>query len=271
MIRTIVRDIWQSRELLHQFVLRDLRLRYRQAVMGVAWALLMPCLTILAGLVVRGALARAGGDAPSLAGVVLKSWGWAFFAGSLNFATMSLLANIALVTKIWFPREVLPLSAIAAQAVDAGVGLLLLAVLLPFLGADLGLAALWLPVLLVLLVGFTTGVGMLLACANLFLRDVKYILQVVLTFGIFFTPVLLEPAQMGRLGAVAMLNPLAPILEGLRLAVVVNHDLLTPLQQGGVVTWQPWWLGYSLAWTLVTLWLGLRTFRGSAARFAEAY
>jgi ABC-type polysaccharide/polyol phosphate export permease len=231
----------------------------------------MPALTIAAGLVIKGALSRGGGDTPSLAGIALKSWAWAFFAGSMNFATMSLLTNISLVTKIWFPREVLPLGAVLAQCVDSLVGLAILAILAPFLGAVAGWSILWLPLLLLLLMMLTTGLAFLFACANIFFRDVKYILQVLLTFGIFFTPVLLEPAQMGRYAEVLMLNPLSPILEGLRLAVTAGHDLLQPLDVKGVAAWRPWWLAYSAGWSFLLLWSGLRLFRGSAARFAEAY
>jgi ABC-type polysaccharide/polyol phosphate export permease len=189
----------------------------------------------------------------------------------MNFATMSLLTNISLVTKIWFPREVLPLGAVLAQCVDSLVGLVILALLAPFLGAVAGWSILWLPLLLLLLVMLTTGLAFLFACANIFFRDVKYILQVLLTFGIFFTPVLLEPAQMGRYGEILMLNPLSPILEGLRLAVTAGHNLLQPLDLNGAVAWRPWWLAYSAGWSFLLLWAGLRLFRGSAARFAEAY
>ena len=278
MIGAILRDIWASRELLDQLVRRDVRLRYRQAVMGFAWALFMPALTIAAGLVIRGALAGAGMAGPSLAGIAFKSWAWAFFAGAMNFATMSLLANIQLVTKIWFPREVLPLASVLAQCVDAAVGFLIL-VILSIVGAFVPISfhvvpswsMLWVPVILVLLVGFTTGLAFLFACANIFFRDVKYILQVLLTFGIFFTPVFLERAQLGRIGGIVMMNPLSPILEGLRLAGTAGHDLSQPLMINGIAAWHPWWLAYSAAWTLAVCWSGLRLFRTASTRFAEAY
>jgi ABC-type polysaccharide/polyol phosphate export permease len=107
MILTIWRDIWASRELLQQLVQRDLRLRYRQAVMGFGWAILMPVLTISAGLIIRSFVAQSGASegVPSIAGIAIKSWGWSFFAGAMNFATMSLLTNVQLVTKIYFPRS----------------------------------------------------------------------------------------------------------------------------------------------------------------------
>lgn len=239
--------------------------------MGFAWALLMPALTISAGLIIKGALARGGGDTPSISGIALKSWAWAFFAGAMNFATMSLLTNISLVTKIWFPREVLPLSSVLAQCVDALVGLVVLGLVAPLLGVSMSWAILWLPLLLVILFVFTTGLAFLFACANIFFRDVKYILQVLLTFGIFFTPVLLEPSQMGRFAEIMMMNPLAPILEGLRFAVTEGHNLLRPLDVGGVVGWRPWWLAYSAGTSMLLLWGSLRLFRASTASFAESY
>lgn len=271
-IRSIINDLWNSRELINQLVKRDVKLRYRQAVMGFGWALLMPILTISAGLVIKGALAQAGGSTPSMAGIVLKSWAWAFFAGSMNFATMSLLGNINIVTKIWFPREVLPLSSVLAQAVDGLVGLAFIALITPFLGATLGWSLIWFPLLVLLLILLTMGLGFVFSCANIFFRDMKYILQVLLTFGIFFTPVFLEPEQMGRFAKVIMLNPLSPILEGMRLAATAGHNLAFPLvDAAGKTLWQPWWLGYSAFWAGLTLWVGLRLFRAGSAFFAEVW
>ena len=151
-------------------------------------------------------------------GIAMKAVPWSFFVGALGFATNSLTGNSNLVTKIYFPREVLPLAATLAQVADSAIGLSALLVAGLFLGVHFGAAALWAPVL-VLLIAFTAGSALVVSCANLFFRDVKYIVQVLLSFGIFFTPVFFEPEMLGPTGArLMMLNPLAPILEGLRLA-----------------------------------------------------
>lgn len=275
MIGVIVRDLWASRELLHQLVQRDLRLRYRQAVMGFAWAIFLPALTIGAGLIIRSLVTRAGaaGSELSLGGIAIKSWGWAFFAGAMNFATASLLANIQLVTKIYFPREVLPLASIVAQGFDSLLALGVLLLLGPWIGFHWSAALLWVPYLVLLLVLLTTGLALLFACANVFFRDVKYILQVLLMFGIFFTPVLVEPAMVSvRAGQLLMLNPLGPILEGLRLVLVDGRSL------GGAITaadgravWLPWQLGYASAVAFLVLIAGMVAFRRSAVAFAEYY
>jgi lipopolysaccharide transport system permease protein len=246
-------EVWQHRELLEQLTRRDIKLRYKQAAMGFAWAVFMPCLIVLSGLIIRYAMAQISGQAlvkSDIANIAVKGVGWAFFVGALGFATASLVGNSNLVTKIYFPREVLPLSSVGAQAFDTSIGLVTLIVILPFLGVRLNASLLWVPLLLVLLVLFTTGVSLFLACANLFFRDVKYIVQIVLMFGIFFTPIFFEPSMLGTRGAhLAMLNPLTGILEGMRLSIVNGHNLIYPLTTviHGVETpvWEPWELVYS--------------------------
>ena len=273
-----IRDVAASRELLRQLVLRDLRVRYKQAVLGFGWAVVMPMLIVLAGMLVRFAMARSSGEAMSAAvigGIAVKALPWAFFAGAMSAATQSLLANKSLLTKIYFPREVLPLATIITQCVDTALGSLVVAVLLAVLGLEPTLQLAWVPLLVVLLVLFTTAVGLFVACANLFFRDVKYIVQVTLTFGIFATPVFFEPAMFGPTGAhVLLLNPVSPFIEGLRLAVVEGHNLALPLivsldGEPPVTAWSPWYLVYSAAWALIGSLLSLRLFRGLTDHFAE--
>lgn len=247
----ILRDFRDYRELLYQLTLRDIRIRYKQAVMGFGWALLVPMSVVAAGLVVRFAMAQfaGGGLARSdVATMALKAVVWAFFVGSVSFATGSLTGNMNLVTKIYFPREVLPLSATLAQGFDTTIAGVTLAVLIQFLGVRGSWALLWTPALALLLFLMTATVGLLVSCGNLFFRDVKYLVQVLLMFGIFFTPVMFEPIALGSLGAqLIMLNPLSPILEGLRLCVIEGHDLLQPVVVLGkagdvVLAWSPWYL-----------------------------
>ncbi len=263
LLATIVRDVWSSRELLHQLVQRDLRLRYRQAVMGFGWAIFMPILTVGAGLVIRAAVTQngIGGGVASIGSMALKAWAWTFFAGAMNFATMSLLSNVSLVTKIYFPREVLPLASIATQCVDSLIGLtliLLVGIVTPVMAFQWSLQALWLLPMILLLVGFTTGLALVFACANLFFRDVKYILQVLLTFGIFSTPVFFEPsAYSPRVAWLIMANPISPMMEGLSVSLGRGMSLLsTVVEQGphGPVTiWSPGYFAYAVAVTIIAI------------------
>jgi ABC-type polysaccharide/polyol phosphate export permease len=270
-------EVWEHRELLEQLTRRDIKLRYKQAAMGFAWAIFMPCLIVLSGLIIRFAMAQISGQTlkrVDVANIAIKGVGWAFFVGALGFATASLVGNSNLVTKIYFPREVLPLSSVGAQAFDTSIGLLTLIVIMPFLGVRLHTSFVWIPLLLLLLVLFTTGVSLFLSCANLFFRDVKYIVQVVLMFGIFFTPIFFEPSMLGVRGAhLAMLNPLTGILEGLRLSVVQGHNLLYPLSVvvKGVErpVWEPWELVYSGVFAIVAVFGAAVMFRRLQHLFAE--
>ncbi len=270
-------ELWKYRELLYELTLRDVRIRYKQAVMGFAWAILMPALIVAAGTLVRFAMAYMGGGHVArdvIAGMAVKALPWAFFVGAIGFATSSLTGNLPLVSKIYFPREVLPLSATFAQSFDSTIGAITVGIALPLLGIHYGLAVLWAPLLAALIFCVTAGAALFLGCANLFFRDVKYIVQVMLTFGIFFTPVFFEPRMFGPLGArLMMLNPLAPLLEGLRLSVVEGHNLLQPLvimgKKGAVVAWSPWYLAYGAAWAVLGLVVSMLVFHRTEGKFAE--
>jgi lipopolysaccharide transport system permease protein len=256
----MVRELVQCRDLLWQMTLRDLRVRYKQAAIGFGWALLMPSLIVLAGFVVKYAMAQVAGlplEMTSLAGVVLKALPWGLFVGAVGFATTSLTSNLNLVTKIYFPREVFPLACLLTQLVDSTLGALVATGLLFALHAGaLSWALLWVPVLALLAVLLTAGACFFLSCANLFFRDVKYLVQVFLTFGIFFTPVFFDAENLGPTGSqLLMLNPLAPLLEGLRLAVLEQHNLFEvgyaiTAQGDSFIAWHPWYLAYAGLWAL---------------------
>jgi len=276
-IREILTDLRESRDLLFELTRRDVRIRYKQAVMGFGWAVFMPIMIVISGSIVRLVMARlSGGDFErgAVAVMAVKSLPWAFFVGSIGFAVSSLTGNNNLISKIYFPREVLPLAAILAQGFDTGIGAAVLCLVLPFLGVQLHWGILWLPVLLVMLLGFTVAAALFLSAANLFFRDVKFIVQVVLMFGIFFTPVFFEPAMLGPTGAkVIMMNPLAPIVEGLRLSIIDGHNLLTPLvsvEAGqSVLAWSPWYLLSGVVWAVAGLVLSAILFHRAEYRFAE--
>lgn len=254
-------ELIQYRELLWQMVVRDVKIRYKQAVMGFAWAILMPIMIVGSGFLIKYVMAQVAGEsinAPGISGMAVKALGWAFFVGAVGFAANSLTGNINLVTKIYFPREVFPFSAVVTQAFDSaigGIGVGLLLLLVARIGVSL--QSLWALPLVVLLILFTAALSLFLSCANVFFRDVKYLVQVILTFGIFFTPVFYEPQFFGPTGCqLMMLNPLAPLLDGLRLAVIDHHNLLTTLtvtlpDGAQTLAWTPWYLAYAAAWSVL--------------------
>ncbi|HEV8448932.1 MAG TPA: ABC transporter permease [Gemmatimonadaceae bacterium] len=274
----IVGEIWESRDLVVQFVLRDLTLRYTQAVMGFAWALLMPILIVGAGMmfrVVLATLANSPLEGSSIASLAAKALPWAFFSGALSQATSSVIGNSNLISKVYFPREVLPLSTVIAQSPDLVVGLVVVASVMPFIDkTGLSWSGLWVIAVLLLLMLFTVGCALFLSCANLFFRDVKYIVQVLLNFGVFATPVFFEPQMLGPKGAsIMMVLPLSPFIQAMDVALVHGHSLAETIvvasRKGDVVVWAPWMLAYAAGWSLFLIITGIYVFRSGSSRFAE--
>jgi ABC-type polysaccharide/polyol phosphate export permease len=243
--------------------------------MGFAWAILTPLLVVSAGVLVRVALQRSAGtpiELADIAGIAVKGLGWSFFAGATGFAVNVLTLNAGLIGKIYFPREALPLSAVLASTFDALIAGTVIAIALPILGWRPDWALLWAPLLMAILFALTLAFCLLVSCANLFFRDVKYLVQLMISFGIFFTPVFYEPVILGaRFAPLQMLNPLAPLLEGLRLAIAAGHNLLDPIADPatGILVWSPLYLAYSAAFALIGLMASTLIFHRSQYRFAE--
>jgi len=256
----VLAELFEHRQLLYMLAWRDVKIRYKQSAMGFLWAILMPALIIAAGVLVRYAFSAGSGRRfalSDLAAVTLKSVPWAFFVGAIRFATSSLTGNSNLVTKIYFPREVFPLSAVLAALFDFAVASVAILPVLIAANVGVSLELLWLPLILLLLVLLTTGAGMLLACANVFFRDVKYLVEVFLTFGILFTPVFYEARMFGKWAPVLLLNPVGAILEAMNNVVVLHKppEIL--------------WLTYAACWSLGGLLVAARIFDRAEASFAE--
>lgn len=248
------------RELVVVLTWRDVKIKYKQSVMGLLWAVLMPTIIVVAGMLIRLAMSKMSGTPLSpdhLASICVKAAPWAFIVGALRFATNSLTGNANLLTKINCPRIAFPVSAVLSALFDLLIAILPIAVVLAWCGVTASLALLWVPVILVLLCCFVTGLGMALSALNLFFRDVKYIVEVLLTFAIFFTPVVYESDMLGEWRPLLLLNPVAPLLEGLRTVVVVREapDLA--------------WLLYSTAMCLIFFVGGWYLFLRLEPAFAE--
>ncbi len=256
-----LRELLQYRELLYMLVYRDIKVRYKQSVMGFLWAILMPVLIVMAGVVVRYGYALTSGkhlQTADILSVAVRSLPWAFLVSSIRFGCNSLIGNPNLVTKIYFPKEIFPLAAVLASLFDFFVASGALIILLIVLRAGWSVYLLWTPVLIVLTVMLAAGIGMIVSAASLFFRDVKYIVEVVLTFGIFFTPVFYDVGMLGRKGKWLLLNPIAPILEGL-------SDCIASHRPPDVH-----WLGYSLGFGIAVLLGGYVFFKHLEPAFAES-
>jgi lipopolysaccharide transport system permease protein len=247
----------QFRELLFQMVRRDLLIRYKQSVMGFGWAIFMPLVnTILFSAVfMRVAPIEVGMPYPLFAFSGLLVWN--LFSMALKFSTTSLTSNPNLVTKVYFPREIFPFSAVIVASVDSAVGAVVLAAVMFYYGVAPTSTALFLPVVILVHLCLTAGVALLLAMGNLFYRDVKYLSEVAITAWMFGTTVLYPLSSVGGwLGAVLKLNPMTPIVDAYR-AVLLQGQL--PGQAFAITA----------AVSVALLFVGWLSFHRSEFEFAE--
>jgi len=255
-----IKEILKYRDLLMMLTLRDIRIRYKQAAMGFIWAIFMPMVAVSAGIFIKKAMAVVSGETVDMLGIVsiaVKVLPWTLFISSIRFAVQSLVGNRDLVTKIYFPRAVLPLASVLACLFDFSISVCVLIVILTINKLGISIYLLYVPLILFFLILLTTGLGLLLAASNLFFRDVKYVVEVILMFGIFYTPVFYSASQMGNWQTLLLLNPMGSLLEAINNVVV--------LKQGPDL----YWLSYSGGVSVLIFYLGAIIFRKQEPLFAE--
>lgn len=216
-VKEIVGEQYEFRELLYQMTRRDLLLRYKQAVMGFGWAVFMPLLNTAVFSIIFTRVAPLETNLPYPLFAYCGLLAWNFSASSFRFAVTSLTSNAGLVTKVYFPREIFPISAVMVSLVDLAVGSTVLIALMIYYQIVPTAAILALPWVLSVHIVFTLGISLLLAMGNLFYRDVKYLFELVLTIWMFLSAVLYPVSQIGgTAGRIMTLNPMTPILEAYR-------------------------------------------------------
>lgn len=170
-MRAELRELWKFRELLYMITYRDIKVRYKQSIMGFMWAVLMPVLIVMSGIVVRFAYALAAHSqlgTADVASVAVKSLPWAFMVSSIRFACLSLINNKELVTKIYFPKEIFPVAAVMASLFDLLVASGALVIFLIIIRIGGGPNLIWVPVLLLTMILLAAGIGMIVSAASLF-------------------------------------------------------------------------------------------------------
>jgi homopolymeric O-antigen transport system permease protein len=223
-VREMVREQLDYRDLLFQITRRDLSLRYTQTIMGFGWAIFMPLVNTIIFTVVftKVATLDVGMPYPLFAYCGLLIWN--LFASAVRFSLTSLSSNTNLVAKVYFPREIFPFSAVTVSFVDFLVGSVVLVGMMIYYRTALTPAILFLPVVLAVCLLFTAAVGLILAMANLFYRDVKYIFEVIITFWMFATSVLYPVDKItGVFGVLIRLNPMTPIVDAFRQVLLFGR------------------------------------------------
>jgi len=219
-------ELWDFRELLYFFVWRDIKIRYKQTVIGVAWAVLQPFLTMLVFSLFFGKLAHIpSGGLPYPIFYYSALLPWLYFATSLQNATNAIVENQRVITKVYFPRLALPLSSVLAGLVDFGVSFVMFVAMMIYYGIRPRATMLWLPAFLLLAILTALGVGLWLSALNAIYRDVRYVMPFLVQFWMFASPVAypssLVPEKWRWLYG---LNPMAGVIEGFRWSLAGNGE-----------------------------------------------
>lgn len=231
-IREALAELWQSRELVRTLVERDLRARYRRALLGFAWVIITPVVFMVVFTVFFQRVAKVdtqGAPYPLFAYIGFTAW--SFFSRSVSMGSHSLIGN-SLLKKVYCPREIFPLSSIITVGVDTAVALGALAVLFVVTDFTPRITVLWVPVLIIVQLAFVVGVTLTVAAVAVYVRDLTQALPMLLQLGLFATPVAygldVVPAHLRWLYAI--LNPLVPVIDGYRRVVLYglapNWELL---------------------------------------------
>lgn len=247
--RLDARELWRYRELLYFLVWRDIKIRYKQTALGAAWAVLQPLTTMVVFSLFFGRLAglenRTGG-VPYPIFVYAGLLPWTFVANTVGACGNSILNEIHLITKVYFPRLVIPLSTAGAGLVDFGVAFVVLLGMIAWYGVGASVQLVALPLLLAGLVLAATGVGLFFAALTVAYRDFRYVVPFTVQLWMFVTPVIYPPAIVPReLRWLLLANPVAGTIEGFRaailgtpmpwLAMAVSLAISTGLFAGGVI------------------------------------
>jgi lipopolysaccharide transport system permease protein len=254
-----LRDLWLYRELLYFLTWRDVKVRYKQTLLGAAWAILQPLLTMAIFTLLFGRLAGIKSDGVpypifAYAGLLI----WTFFANAVTNSGNSLVGSANLITKIYFPRMIIPGASVGAGLVDLAIAFLIQIALMIYYHIGLTFAILMVPFLILLTSLLALGVGMWLSALNVKYRDIRYTIPFLVQLWMFASPVI-YPASMlnGKLRFVLMLNPLTGIIENFRVAFFDKNSF----------DWKS--LGISAAITLSVLVYSAYSFRRMERDFAD--
>ena len=220
-----LKELWDFRELTITIAERDLRVRYKQAVLGIVWAVIAPVVMMIAFTVLFNRFAKVNtGGVPYALFSYLGLLPWTFFSSSISSGGLSLVTNNELLNKLYCPREVFPIAAIADATVDALIATCVLALLFPITGFAPKAQIYYLPLLLMVMTMFTLGVTLAVSAVVVYARDLRLVLPLAIQVGLFVTPVVYGTSSISTskvfLLVFSALNPLVPVIDGLRDSVL---------------------------------------------------
>ncbi len=221
------RELWRFRELLYFLAWRDVKVKYKQTALGVVWAVLQPVLMMIIFTVLFGRLApMPTNGAPYPIFVFIGLLPWNYFASVLGQSTNSLVAGANLVSKIYFPRLLIPASSAVAALIDLAIGFVVLGVLMLYYGVGVSVGTLLVPVLVLLTLMNAIGFGLWLSAMNVKYRDIRYVIPFVIQIWMFVTPVIYPKSLFGpKWSWLLLLNPMGGVIEAFRPAVLGNAPI----------------------------------------------
>ena len=255
------RDLWFYRELFYVLAWRDIAVRYKQTIIGLAWALVRPFLTMIVFTVIFGKLAKlpAEGAAPYALMVFAGLLPWQFFSTALSESSDSLIRDANLISKVYFPRLIVPTAAVVVSFVDFLVSFVILIGLMLWYRFLPGWQILTLPLFVIMSFLASLGPGLWITSLNVKYRDFRYIIPFIVQLGLYISPVgfssSVVPEQWRLLYSI---NPVVGVIDGFRWAVLGGEAAI-------------YWPGFILSWVVIGLflWLGIRTFRRMEKSFAD--
>lgn len=259
--RNYWRDLWHYRELFAILAWRDVAVRYKQTVIGVAWAIIRPFLTMVVFTVIFGWIAKlpSDGTAPYPILVFAGMLPWFLFSSVLSEASNSMVGNANLISKVYFPRLVVPAATAVVALVDFAINFLMLAVLMAWFGFMPDWHILLLPVFIVLAILASLGPALWITALNVKYRDFRYIIPFIVQFGLYVSPVGFSSAAVPiEWRLLYSLNPVVGVIDGFRWCLLGGES-------------QIYWPGFALSLCVVAffLWFGIRYFRATERTFAD--
>ncbi|MCU0666049.1 MAG: ABC transporter permease [Candidatus Omnitrophica bacterium] len=254
-------DLWRYRELFIILAWRDVSVRYKQTIIGVLWAVLRPFLTMLVLVVIFGHLAKlpSDGNAPYALLVFAAMLPWSLFSVSLSEASNSLIGNEKLISKVYFPRMIIPVSTVVATFIDFLISFIILLGMMAYYRFLPGWNLALLPIFIILALFASLGPGLWITALNVKYRDFRYIIPFVVQFGLYISPVGFSSSiipEKWRL--LYSLNPMVGVIDGFRWSILGGKS-------------QIYWPGFVLSIGVIMffLWLGIWSFRKMENSFAD--
>jgi lipopolysaccharide transport system permease protein len=254
-------DLWRFRELFLILSWRDISVRYKQTIIGVLWAFIRPILTMLVFTIVFGKIAKlpSEGSAPYAIMVYAALLPWQFFASALSESSNSLVQNSQLISKVYFPRMIIPSSSIITGIIDFTISFAILFILMFYYQFYPTWNILMVPLFLLVALLTSLGMGLFITSLNVKFRDFRYVIPFIIQFGLYISPVGFSSSVIpDQYRLWYSLNPMVGVIDGFRWAILGGDS-------------QPYWPGFalSLGVMLFFLWLGIRTFRKMERSFAD--